>query len=568
MSAGVEIIALGSRGASVSSLPHADRCAAALPLRSAVPPRRFVASTSRRAKTDDGPRAIRRRSCAEPVGFDAARRRASAPAAIASDDRGSASPSSDDGASSASPDENGRWKVDIIEQEGGTRPTPLSTPQLLAFGIPALGALLADPLCSLVDTAVVGNAGQATGLAALGPNTAIFGCVAQLFSFLTTATTASVARLAGQRVPTGRYVSAALIIALVLGLVCFAALNLGAELAVASMSVPPNLAPVAAEYLRVRAASVPFLLLVTVCVAVCLGRRDPRSPLIAAGVASAVNVALDLFLVAGPPRAGVAGAAAATCAAQISAAAVLLRRVARDPEIPLRLTLPTREDFAPLVAAWPVALRSALLMVAVASVTAAASRLPVPDVAAHQICLTTLTLAQFLPEPVSQAAQAFLAKGAPGVENPEYARGSARTLLRATACVSALASATALVPSLAPRTFTADAAVAAATLDARSGLVLSCALLPWVCVTDGLLLARREYGFCTWVLATSAFATVAYLGGAVSWTGNAAAWGGPNTLAGVWWGFVLLQSARLTQNAARLWWISRREARDAGYAPV
>ena len=564
MSAGVEIIALGSRGASVSSLPH-DRCAASLPLQSAVPPRRFVASTSRRAKG-----ALRRRSCAEPVGFDAARRRASAPAAIASDDRGSASPSSDDGASSSSSSdkENGRWKVDIIDQEGGTRPTPLSTPQLLAFGIPALGALLADPLCSLVDTAVVGNAGQATGLAALGPNTAIFGCVAQLFSFLTTATTASVARLAGQRVPTGRYVSAALIIALVLGLVCFAALNLGAELALASMSVPPNLSPIAAEYLRVRAASVPFLLLVTVCVAVCLGRRDPRSPLIAAGVASAVNVALDLFLVAGPPRAGVAGAAAATCAAQISAAAVLLRRVARDPEIPLRLTLPTREDFAPLVAAWPVALRSALLMVAVASVTAAAARLPVPDVAAHQICLTTLTLAQFLPEPVSQAAQAFLAKGAPGVEDPEYARGSARTLLRATACVSALASATALVPSLAPRTFTADAAVAAATIDARSGLVLSCALLPWVCVTDGLLLARREYGFCTWVLATSACATVAYLGGAAAWTGNAAAWGGPNTLAGVWWGFVLLQSARLTQNAARLWWISRGEARDAGYAPV
>ena len=92
---------------------------------------------------------------------------------------------------------------------------------------------------------MVGNAGQATGLAALGPNTAIFGCVAQLFSFLTSATTASVARLAGQRVPTGRYVSAALIIALVLGLVCFAALNLGAELALASMSVPPNLSPFA-----------------------------------------------------------------------------------------------------------------------------------------------------------------------------------------------------------------------------------------------------------------------------------------------------------------------------------
>ena len=74
---------------------------------------------------------------------------------------------------------------------------------------------------------MVGRVGQAAGLAALGPNTAIFGGICQIFSFLTTATTASVARLAGQKTPTGRYVSAALLIAVSLGAACTLGLNLG-----------------------------------------------------------------------------------------------------------------------------------------------------------------------------------------------------------------------------------------------------------------------------------------------------------------------------------------------------
>ena len=74
---------------------------------------------------------------------------------------------------------------------------------------------------------MVGRVGRAAGLAALGPNTAIYGGICQIFSFLTTATTASVARLAGQKTPTGRYVSAALLIAVSLGAACTLGLNLG-----------------------------------------------------------------------------------------------------------------------------------------------------------------------------------------------------------------------------------------------------------------------------------------------------------------------------------------------------
>jgi len=53
--------------------------------------------------------------------------------------------------------------------------------EVIALAIPALGSLLADPLMSLVDTAVVGRY-SSTSLAALGPSTAVFQIVFQVRS--------------------------------------------------------------------------------------------------------------------------------------------------------------------------------------------------------------------------------------------------------------------------------------------------------------------------------------------------------------------------------------------------
>lgn len=49
--------------------------------------------------------------------------------------------------------------------------------EIAALSIPALGSVLADPICSLADTACVGQAGQSVQLAALSPCTAIFNLV-------------------------------------------------------------------------------------------------------------------------------------------------------------------------------------------------------------------------------------------------------------------------------------------------------------------------------------------------------------------------------------------------------
>ena len=71
-------------------------------------------------------------------------------------------------------------------------PVGASHREILALAWPATLALAADPLLSLVDTALVGRLGTVP-LAALGVNVAVFAVVFWVFNFLTYGTTAEVA---------------------------------------------------------------------------------------------------------------------------------------------------------------------------------------------------------------------------------------------------------------------------------------------------------------------------------------------------------------------------------------
>ncbi len=67
--------------------------------------------------------------------------------------------------------------------------------RILGFAVPALGALAAEPLYVLVDTAVVGHLGRSQ-LAALGLAATVLSVLA-MFNFLQYGTTAQVARATG-----------------------------------------------------------------------------------------------------------------------------------------------------------------------------------------------------------------------------------------------------------------------------------------------------------------------------------------------------------------------------------
>jgi hypothetical protein len=70
--------------------------------------------------------------------------------------------------------------------------------RIFALAIPALGALAAEPLYVLVDTAIVGHLGT-TQLASLAIAATVMSTAFTIFNFLTYGTTAQVARLHGAK---------------------------------------------------------------------------------------------------------------------------------------------------------------------------------------------------------------------------------------------------------------------------------------------------------------------------------------------------------------------------------
>ena len=130
--------------------------------------------------------------------------------------------------------------------------------RIFALAIPAVCALAADPLLSLVDTAFVVGLG-APALAALGVTSAIFGFAFVLFNFLAYATTPLVASAMGQGDPDRArlVVGRALFLAVTLGAISTAVLLILAEPLVRVMQAGPDVIDPAVSYLRIRALAVP-----------------------------------------------------------------------------------------------------------------------------------------------------------------------------------------------------------------------------------------------------------------------------------------------------------------------
>src|SRR3954447_4205867 len=108
--------------------------------------------------------------------------------------------------------------------------------EILLLALPALGALAAEPLYVLVDTAIVGHLGT-TQLASLAIAATVLSTAFTIFNFLTYGTTAQVSRLhgAGRDEQAAGLGSQALWLALGIGLVLLILLELAAPAIVTLM---------------------------------------------------------------------------------------------------------------------------------------------------------------------------------------------------------------------------------------------------------------------------------------------------------------------------------------------
>jgi MATE family, multidrug efflux pump len=204
--------------------------------------------------------------------------------------------------------------------------------RILRLALPALGALAAEPLYILVDTAIVGHLGRSQ-LAALGAAATALSVLAT-FNFLQYATTAQVARARGAREDrvARRLGAQALWLSLAIGAGLAAGIALLAPQIVALVGVEGTSADDAATYLRIVAIGVPSVFVALGGQGFLRGVSDLTSPLVVIVGANVFNVALEVLFVYGLGW-GIEGSAWGTAVAQtcMGAAfvALVVRRVGR-----------------------------------------------------------------------------------------------------------------------------------------------------------------------------------------------------------------------------------------------
>ena len=365
--------------------------------------------------------------------------------------------------------------------------------RILSLAVPALGALIAEPLFILTDSVMVGHLGTAQ-LAGLALSSTLLTTAIGIFIFLAYATTAATSRRLGAGDRAGG-VSAGIDgmwLALGLGVVTAAVAFATAPWIVAAMGAPADVAPHAVAYLRASAPGLPGMLLVLAATGTLRGLLDTRTPFVVAVAGALANIALNAVLIYGLDL-GVAGSGLGTALAQTGMAVVLgiiVVRGARGLGIGLRPH--AGGIWAAARAGTPLMVRTLTLRLAILATVAVATSLGAVSLAAHQVVNAMWGLAAFGLDALAIAAQALVGRGL-GAGDVGHVRAVMRRSLRWGTGAGGLLGVVFAASGwfLAPL-FTTDADV---RLAAAVGLAVAGACLPiagWVYTLDGVLIGAGD----------------------------------------------------------------------------
>ena len=363
-----------------------------------------------------------------------------------------------------------------------------------ALAIPALGALAADPLYSLVDTAFVGQLGV-RHLGALAIGTAAFNASFWIFSFLAYGVTPRVARAnaAGDREAASRIGVQAMFLALGLGAVVTL---LGVVLAgpiVRILGAGPDVEPFAEPYLRIRVLAATPVLITQVGQGYLRGMQDTRTPTYVVVAGAAANVVLGWLLIF-PAGLGIEGAAWAVVICQATVAVVFVIVLGKRMASPRwRVNVSTIRSLARV--GGELAIRTGSILAALTIATAVAARMGTTTVASWQVAMQTFLLLALSLDCVAIAAQALVGRFL-GEGDISRARAVTRRLM-ALGLYVGVALAVLLAPFAGPlaELFTDSERVATT----GAGLLLWIALLQPLAglafTLDGILIGASDTGF-------------------------------------------------------------------------
>ncbi|MEV2245394.1 MATE family efflux transporter [Streptomyces sp. NPDC049970] len=409
--------------------------------------------------------------------------------------------------------------------------------EIVSLAVPAFGALVAEPLFVMVDSAIIGHLGTPQ-LAGLAVAAALLTTAVSIFVFLAYATTAAVAR----RVGAGDLASAirqgmdGIWLALLIGAAVVAVALPLAPWLVAAFGASETAAPYATTYLRISSLGIPAMLVVLAATGVLRGLQNTRTPLYVAIGGFTVNGALNIALVYGAGL-GIAGSAWGTVIAQVGMALVYLIVVVRGAR---RHGASLRPDVAGIRASAqagiPLLVRTLSLRGVLLIATAVAARLGDTDIAAHQIILSLWSLTAFALDAIAIAGQAIIGRYL-GASDTEGAREACRRMIQwGIACGVALGLLIVLARPLFIPLFTSDASVQETLLPALLVVALSQPICGVVFVLDGVLMGAGDGRYLAWAMipTLAVFAPVALL---VPRLGGG--------LTALWWAMVLMMGVRL-----------------------
>lgn len=283
--------------------------------------------------------------------------------------------------------------------------------EIARLAVPAFGALIAEPVYVLTDTAIVGHLGTPQ-LAGLAVAAAILVTGYSVFIFLAYGTTAAVARLIGagdQREATHQAVQGVWLATAVSVPVTVAGVLLAGPL-VRGFGATGDAAGYGETYLRISALGVPAVLVTYAAVGWMRGRQDTRTPLLVAIVSAAVNLVLEVVLILGLGY-GVGASAASTVLVQWGAVAVYLLgmgRQARALRVPLRPSFRTVGRLARV--GLDLLVRTVALRLSLTAATVVAARLGPAQVGAHQIAFELWSALALALDAIAIAAQALVGR--------------------------------------------------------------------------------------------------------------------------------------------------------------
>jgi putative MATE family efflux protein len=368
--------------------------------------------------------------------------------------------------------------------------------EIMRLAVPAFGALVAEPLFLLADSAIVGHLGTAQ-LAGLAVASTVLQTGVSLCIFLAYGTTAAVARSlgAGDRPGALRLGIDGLWLAGLLGAVLALAGFAAAEVLVGWFGPEPDAHAHAVTYLRISMAGLPAMLGIFAMTGLLRGLQDTKTPLYVAVAANLANVVLNYAFVYGLDM-GIGGAALGTVLAQwasvLAYVAVVQRGLRKDG---VALGLSAAGVARSFRASAPLFVRNLSMRIVVLLAAVVAASFGSVELAAHQVAFAIYTTTALGLDAVAIAGQALVGRylGADDLQGARTAttRMVELSVLFGVALGLALFAARDLISPL----FTSDPEVQMAL---GSVLIILAAFQPaagWVFALDGVLIGAGDARF-------------------------------------------------------------------------